>query len=146
MTKILIVKKEISSKKQSTEKRPNVRLSYWYHFPDWLPTCVQLAKCTNEMTRRRNTEKHAGKFSCYSSSWNNVSQHGEDDKAAINEDCESWWAIIQKRRQYNIKKVNFVPVVRGYPKAPFSIATTSRYSGGRYSFPWITLLYPWSVP
>ena len=32
------------------------------------------------------------------------------------------------------------------PKAPFSIATTLRCSGGHYSFPWIVPLYPWSVP
>ena len=34
----------------------------------------------------------------------------------------------------------------GDPKAPFSIATTPRCRGGRYSFPWIAPLYPWSVP
>ena len=27
-------------------------------------------------------------------------------------------------------------------KAPFSIATTPRYRGGCYSFPWIATLYP----
>ena len=31
-------------------------------------------------------------------------------------------------------------------KAPFSIATTPRCRGGRYSFPWIALLYSWSLP
>ena len=32
-------------------------------------------------------------------------------------------------------------------KAPFSIATTPRCRGGkRYSFPWITPLYPWFLP
>ena len=30
-------------------------------------------------------------------------------------------------------------------KAPFSIATTSRCRGGRYSFPWIAPLYPRSL-
>ena len=30
------------------------------------------------------------------------------------------------------------------PKAPFSIANTPRYRGGRYSIPWIASLYPWS--
>ena len=29
-------------------------------------------------------------------------------------------------------------------KAPFSIASTPRCWGGRYSFPWIAPLYPWS--
>ena len=37
-------------------------------------------------------------------------------------------------------------VVEGGPKAPFSIATTPRCRGGRYSFPWIAPLYPWYVP
>ena len=32
-------------------------------------------------------------------------------------------------------------VVKGDQKAPFSIATTPRCRGGRYSFPWITPLY-----
>ena len=34
----------------------------------------------------------------------------------------------------------------GDPKAPFTIATTPRCRGGCYAFPWIALLYPWSVP
>ena len=39
-------------------------------------------------------------------------------------------------------KVKLAAVVEGNQKAPFSIATTSRCSGGRNSFPWIALLYP----
>ena len=35
-------------------------------------------------------------------------------------------------------------VVEGDPKAPFSIATTPRCRGGRYSFPANDPLYPWS--
>ena len=45
-----------------------------------------------------------------------------------------------------IVKVQLVTVVERGPKAPFSIATTLRCREGRYSFPWITPLYPWSVP
>ena len=37
-------------------------------------------------------------------------------------------------------------IVEGDPKAPFSIATTPKCKAGCYSFPWISLLYPWSVP
>ena len=37
-------------------------------------------------------------------------------------------------------------VVEGDQKAPFSIATTPRCMGGRYSFRCITPLYPWYVP
>ena len=33
-------------------------------------------------------------------------------------------------------------VVEDDQKAPFSIAITPRCRGGRYSFPWIALLYP----
>ena len=43
-------------------------------------------------------------------------------------------------------KLLLVTVVEGDPKAPFSIATTPRFRGGRYSFPWIAPLYPWYVP
>ena len=37
-------------------------------------------------------------------------------------------------------------IVKGNPKAPFSIATTPRCRGGRNSFPWIAPFYPWSIP
>ena len=37
-------------------------------------------------------------------------------------------------------------VVKGDPKALFSIATTPRCRGQRYSIPWIAPLYPWSLP
>ena len=43
---------------------------------------------------------------------------------------------------YIYKKVKLATVVEGDPKALFSIATTPRCRRGRYSFPWITLLYP----
>ena len=39
-------------------------------------------------------------------------------------------------------KVELATVVEGDQKAPFSIATTPRCWGGRYSFPWIAPLYP----
>ena len=37
-------------------------------------------------------------------------------------------------------------LVEDDPKSHFSIATTPRCKGGRYSFPWIAPLYPWSPP
>ena len=37
-------------------------------------------------------------------------------------------------------------VVEGDEKIPFSIATTPRCRGGRYSFPWIAPLYPRYIP
>ena len=39
-------------------------------------------------------------------------------------------------------KVNLVTVVKGNMRAPFSIAKTPKSSRGRYSFPWISPLYP----
>ena len=38
--------------------------------------------------------------------------------------------------------VKLATIVEGDPKAPFSIATTPRCRGGRYSIPWIAPLYP----
>ena len=47
----------------------------------------------------------------------------------------------------NQSEISKLPtLVEGDPKALFSIATTLRCSGGRYSIPWIALLYPWSLP
>ena len=45
-----------------------------------------------------------------------------------------------------ISKVKLLTLVKGDPKAPFSIATTPKCSGGCYSIPWIAPLYPWSLP
>ena len=45
-----------------------------------------------------------------------------------------------------IKYVKLAILVEVDPKAPFSIATTPRSKGGRYSIPWIAPLYPWSLP
>ena len=43
-------------------------------------------------------------------------------------------------------KVKLATIVKDDQKAPFSIATTPRCTGGRYSFSWIAPLYPWYVP
>ena len=40
----------------------------------------------------------------------------------------------------NNSKVKLVTLVEGNPKAPFSIATTPRCRGGRYSFPGIAIV------
>ena len=42
---------------------------------------------------------------------------------------------------YIYMSCNLVTVVEGDSKAPFSIATTSIFRGGRYSFRWIAPLY-----
>ena len=54
------------------------------------------------------------------------------------------WTVHFKKYSFkiNLVKVNFATVVEGYQNAPFSIATTPRCSGKRYSFPWIAPLYP----
>ena len=41
--------------------------------------------------------------------------------------------------------IKLANLVEGDPKAPFSIATTLRCRGGRYSFPWIAPLYPYII-
>ena len=46
------------------------------------------------------------------------------------------------RSPSTIKKVKLATIVEGDPKAPFSIVTTPRCRGGRYSIPWIAPLYP----
>ena len=43
-------------------------------------------------------------------------------------------------------KLLLATVVEGDQKTPFSIATTPRFWGGYYFFPWIAPLYPWYVP
>ena len=43
-------------------------------------------------------------------------------------------------------KLKLATVIEGEQNVPFSIATTPRCKGGRYSFPWIAPLYPWYVP
>ena len=43
------------------------------------------------------------------------------------------------------KNLKLATIVEGYPKTPFSIATTPRCREGRYSFPWIAPLYPCNV-
>ena len=45
---------------------------------------------------------------------------------------------LENRQIYS----KLVTVVGGHPKSPFLITTTPKCRGGRYSFPWITPLYP----
>ena len=58
-----------------------------------------------------------------------------------NEFLETWLQEIEK-----ILLTKLATVVEGYPKTPFSIATTPKSGGGRCSFPWNAPLYPWNVP
>ena len=51
-----------------------------------------------------------------------------------------WWG------SNSVALESMVTVVEGNQKAPFSIATTLRCRGERYSFPWIAPLYAWYVP
>ena len=54
---------------------------------------------------------------------------------------------ISNLDSYNLMlKLKLATIVEGDPKAPFSIATTPRCRGGRYSIPRIAPLYPWTVP
>ena len=42
-------------------------------------------------------------------------------------------------------KIKLVTIVKGNPKVLFSIPTTPKRRGGRYSIRWINLLYSWSL-
>ena len=57
------------------------------------------------------------------------------------------WVEISERpnlyRTPDTNKVKLATLVEGDPKAPFLIATTPRCREGRYSIPWIALLYSW---
>ena len=46
--------------------------------------------------------------------------------------------------QTDISKWKLTTIVKGDPKAPFFDSYYTK--GGRYSFPWIAPIYPWSVP
>ena len=46
---------------------------------------------------------------------------------------------------YQFIKVKLATVVEGNLKAPFSIATTQKCKGWRYSFPWVASLYPYLI-
>ena len=62
---------------------------------------------------------------------------------------ESFWytcCYILCRQCKLVSKYSCLPLVKGDPKAPFSIATTPRCRGEHYSIPWIAPLYPWSLP
>ena len=57
-----------------------------------------------------------------------------------------WWcmASIHKKKKNNSDLEIYIDISKvgeGDLKAPFSIATTLRYTGGCYSFPWIAPLY-----
>ena len=64
---------------------------------------------------------------------------------------EVWQKAFFKVEAHRLKhtwlvKVKLVTIVKGKPKAPFSIATRPRCRKGCYSFPWIAPLYPWYLP
>ena len=63
-------------------------------------------------------------------------------------------AYMERKIFQSSCKINFclikckllATVIKGNPKAPFSIATTLRCREGHYSFSWIAPLYPQYVP
>ena len=71
----------------------------------------------------------------------------EDLPEAMN-DREKWRERVRDIRASGTKwwsKVKLATLVKNDLKAPFSLATASRYRGGRYSFSSITQFYPWSI-
>ncbi len=58
-------------------------------------------------------------------------------------DKEREKSVLAGRLDHDIyKKVKLATIVEGDSKVPFSIPTTPRCRGGRYSFPRIAPLYP----
>ena len=49
--------------------------------------------------------------------------------------CSVSNSLLHANVTNKVSKVKLVTIVEGNPKAPFSIATTPRCRGGRYSFP-----------
>ena len=61
--------------------------------------------------------------------------------------CSTVVKIISIKQEYiRLSKVILATIVEGDQKAPFLIANTPRYRGGRNSFPWIAPLYPLYLP
>ena len=59
---------------------------------------------------------------------------------------DSHQMLLTLYQHYSNFDIYIYKLVEGDPKAPFSIATTPRCRGGRYSIPRIAPLYPWTVP
>ena len=57
---------------------------------------------------------------------------------------KNWMKVRTFWRRLYISKVG--DHGRGWSKSTFSIASTPRCRGGRYSIPWIAPFYPWSLP
>ena len=67
-------------------------------------------------------------------------------RAESTRDTYNYGEYINQFPPNTIKVNKLATIVEGDPKAPFSIATTPRCRGGRYSIPRIAPLYPWTVP
>ena len=76
--------------------------------------------------------------------WNNDNNNNNDNPNLFVEFDKNTEKSPGKLTRSNISKL--ATIVEGDPKAPFSIATTPRCRGGRYSIPRIAPLYPWTVP
>ena len=66
---------------------------------------------------------------------------GPSNKVLFFQDFESFQYNVTNQMLFFIKLL--ATVVEGDRNALFSIATTPRCRGGRYSYPWIAPLYPW---
>ena len=54
--------------------------------------------------------------------------------------------VVQQISEWKYNLVKLATLVEGNPKALFSIATTPKCRGGRYSISWINPLYPKNLP
>ena len=65
-----------------------------------------------------------------------MKSYSQDESAQIE------FSYVVSTKIVYIYKAELVTLIEGDPKVPLSIATTPRYRGGSYSFPWFAPLYP----
>ena len=78
----------------------------------------------------------------YTISLQNPGTNGQHEIMEANINQRFKGSIFILRVKTWIKFVKLVTVVEDHQKAPFSIAITLKCRGRRYSFPWISPLYP----
>ena len=91
----------------------------------------RIGKIQTRVPRKKNTHTLLMRFSIHPD-WSQI--------------LETEVVFFNERFYCSISKVKLATLVEGYPKAPFSIATTPKCRGGRNSISWISSLYPWSLP
>ena len=82
----------------------------------------------------------------YASAPNSTTSTGQGDIPISSTRWTCFFRLITQVHRLIDGSVEDQYVTQGDRKAPFSIATTPRCRGGRYSFTWIAPLYLWYIP